>query len=168
MTAPRPLSMPDQCDIVLDLPTLVDGAAIWHIARDCGSLDLNSSYAYLLWCRDFAATSRVVRLEGKPVGFLTGYRRPDEPDTLVVWQIAVAVDQRGKGLASAMLDSVVDGGGRHLETTITTDNTASIALFTAFAQRHRATIRRRRVFSEELFPDAHKSEDLYRIGPLNQ
>jgi L-2,4-diaminobutyric acid acetyltransferase len=140
---------------------------IWRIARDCGSLDLNSSYAYLLWCRDFAATSRVVRVDGRPVGFVVGYRRPDEPDTLVVWQVAVDANFRGKGLATAMLDSVAGRREKHLETTITVSNTASIELFTAFAKRHKAAMKKRRLFSGELFPDAHEAEDLYRIGPLN-
>ncbi|MGY5138554.1 diaminobutyrate acetyltransferase, partial [Streptomyces nigrescens] len=40
----------------LDTPRVEDGAAIWRIARDSKTLDLNSSYSYLLWCRDFAAT----------------------------------------------------------------------------------------------------------------
>src|SRR5437879_5926964 len=45
----------------LDTPTVEDGAAIWRIARDSQTLDLNSSYSYLLWCRDFARTSVVAR-----------------------------------------------------------------------------------------------------------
>ncbi|CAO0837892.1 L-2,4-diaminobutyric acid acetyltransferase OS=Streptomyces microflavus OX=1919 GN=ectA_1 PE=3 SV=1 [Streptomyces microflavus] len=55
-----------------------DGAAIWRIARDSEVLDLNSSYSYLLWCRDFAATSAVARGEdGEPIAFVTGYIRPE-------------------------------------------------------------------------------------------
>ncbi len=57
-----------------------DGAAIWRIARDSKVLDLNSSYSYLLWCRDFAATSAVARGEnGEPIAFVTGYLRPTAP-----------------------------------------------------------------------------------------
>lgn len=64
----------------LDTPRVDDGAAIWRIARDSEVLDLNSSYSYLLWCRDFAATSVVARgADGEPVGFVTGYLRPEAP-----------------------------------------------------------------------------------------
>lgn len=40
---------------------------MWRIARDSGVLDLNSSYAYLLWCTDFPSTSAVARVDGEPI-----------------------------------------------------------------------------------------------------
>src|ERR1700709_225784 len=84
----------------IDSPRVEDGAAIWRIARDSEVLDLNSSYSYLLWCRDFAATSVVARdTEGSPIAFVTGYVRPERPEALVVWQVAVDSDHRGRGLA---------------------------------------------------------------------
>ncbi|MFE1784567.1 diaminobutyrate acetyltransferase [Streptomyces sp. NPDC059506] len=155
----------------LDRPRVEDGAAIWRIARDSGALDLNSSYAYLLWCRDFARTSVVVRgADGEPVGFTTGYIRPERPDTLVVWQVAVDDSQRGRGLAAAMLDALTERlrphGVRQVETTISPDNTASNRLFTSFGERHRAAVEREVLFHGGLFPDEHEPEVLYRIGPL--
>lgn len=82
---------------------------MWRIARDSQALDLNSSYSYLLWCRDFAGTSVVARGEdGGPIGFVTGYVRPERPQTLVVWQVAVDDEHRGRGLAGAMLDGLTD------------------------------------------------------------
>ncbi|GGO81310.1 diaminobutyrate acetyltransferase [Wenjunlia tyrosinilytica] len=155
----------------LDHPVVEDGAAIWRIARDSRALDLNSSYSYLLWCRDFARSSVVARGEdGEPVGFVTGYVRPDRPHTLVVWQVAVDDGHRGRGLAGAMLDGLVRrlaaSGIRELETTITPDNAASIRLFTSFGARHGAQVEREVLFDGGLFPDGHQSEVLYRIGPL--
>ncbi|KUJ68866.1 hypothetical protein ACZ90_15860 [Streptomyces albus subsp. albus] len=157
----------------LDSPRVEDGAAIWRIARDSRVLDLNSSYSYLLWCRDFAATSVVARgARGEAVGFVTGYIRPERPHTLVVWQVAVDHPQRGRGLAAALLDGlaarVVESTGvQGVETTITPDNTASHRLFTSFAERHGADVEREVLFHGSLFPDgAHQPEVLYRIGPL--
>lgn len=93
--------------IRIDRPGVADGAALWRIAGDSGTLDLNSSYSYLLWCRDFADTSVVARDEsGEPVGFVTGYVRPERPDTLLVWQVAVDEAHRGLGLAAALLDGL--------------------------------------------------------------
>ncbi|MEV3929545.1 diaminobutyrate acetyltransferase [Streptomyces sp. NPDC049944] len=150
-----------------------DGAAIWRIARDSEVLDLNSSYSYLLWCRDFAATSVVARDEnGDPVAFVTGYIRPDRPETLVVWQVAVDRSHRGKGLAATLLDALTtrvasDQGLASVETTITPDNTASDRLFTSFAQRHDAPLEREVLFDGSLFPEGtHLPEVLYRIGPF--
>ncbi|MFI0778533.1 diaminobutyrate acetyltransferase [Streptomyces sp. NPDC021212] len=158
--------------LTLDTPRVEDGAAIWRIARDSKTLDLNSSYSYLLWCRDFAATSVVARdAEGGPVGFITGYIRPELPETLVVWQVAVDQAWRGRGLAATLLDGlttrVAATGIRGIETTITPDNTASNRLFTSFAERHGASVEREVLFDGGLFPDGgHEPEVLYRIGPL--
>ena len=87
-------------------PTLNDGAALWRMAKDSQVLDLNSSYSYLLWCRDFAETSVVATIDDEPAGFVTGYVRPDEPGTLMVWQVAVNSAFRGQKLAATMLDEL--------------------------------------------------------------
>ncbi|MEU1023644.1 diaminobutyrate acetyltransferase [Streptomyces sp. NPDC005904] len=165
------LEMPE--GLRLDTPAVADGAAIWRIARDSKVLDLNSSYSYLLWCRDFAATSVVARgADGEPAGFVTGYIRPERPDTLLVWQVAVDHEQRGRGLAGALLDGLTAkvAAERRLttiETTITPDNTASERLFLSYARRHGASVERKILFDAGLFPDdGHESEVLYRIGPI--
>ncbi|GAU68438.1 probable L-2,4-diaminobutyric acid acetyltransferase [Streptomyces sp. NBRC 110611] len=157
----------------LDTPRVADGAAIWRIARDSKALDLNSSYSYLLWCRDFAATSVVARDgEGEPAAFLTGYVRPERPETLVVWQIAVDDAHRGKGLAAALLDELTLRALdkldiRFVETTITPGNAASNRLFASFAERHSVPVRREVLFDAGLFPEqGHEPEVLHLIGPF--
>lgn len=152
---------------VIDRPSTEDGAAIWRIARDSGKLDLNSSYAYLLWCHDFADTSAVARVGDEIVGFVIGYRRPSAPDTVVVWQIAVTAGQRGRGTAAALLDHLVRRtGATHVETTVTPDNDASNALFRKAADRWGAQMRVAGEFAARQFPDDHETEVLYRIGPI--
>lgn len=156
---------------LIESPTKADGAELWRIARDSAKLDLNSPYAYMLWCRDFAESSVVAREDGKAVGFVIAYRRPGDPEAALVWQVAVDSSQRGKGLAGALLDALytrlVDGGVRYLETTITPDNEASIRLFTSFAKRWNTAMETSVLFAGEEFPEAgHLPEELYRIGPL--
>jgi diaminobutyrate acetyltransferase len=157
-------------DVTIESPQVSDGAAVWRIAGDSGSLDLNSSYAYLLWCRDFAGTSVVARVDGDVVGFVTGYLRPAAGNTLMVWQVAVAESHQGRGLAATMLDSLVDRlrptGVRYLETTVTQDNTASNRLFRSLAARRSAGVDRTELFGPADFPDHHAAEFRYRIGPF--
>ncbi|MBB5931200.1 diaminobutyrate acetyltransferase [Streptomyces echinatus] len=160
-------------DLLIDRPAMTDGASLWRLAKDSKTLDLNSSYSYLLWCRDFAGTSAVARgADGEPVGFITGYVRPDHPRTLLVWQVAVDSAHRGHGIAAKLLDGltarlVTERGITEVETTITPGNTASERLFTSFAARHGAQVEREVLFGAELFPDGpHDPEVLYRIGPL--
>jgi len=174
MTAsPADLQADPQTELQIDRPSVTDGAALWRIARDSKALDLNSSYSYLLWCRDFAATSAVARDgRGEPVGFVTGYVRPDRPRTLLIWQVAVDETHRGRGLAGTLLDGLAARtAAEHritsVETTITPGNTASERLFAAFAERHGAAVEREVLFDTRLFPDGpHDPEVLYRIGPL--
>lgn len=157
-------------EVGLRRPTLDDGAAMWRMARDSKVLDVNTSYAYLLWCRDFAATSVLATVDGEPAGFVTGYRRPDRVDTLMVWQVAVDERFRGRRIAHRMLDAVVDqldAPVATMETTITADNEASIALFAAFARARGADVAREPVFESRHFPDGHEPELLFRIGPLS-
>ena len=161
----------DHSNIAIDLrePTLKDGAAMWQLTRDTGVLDLNSSYQYLLWCRDFAATSVVAVSEhtGQLYGFITGFMRPDDPSTLLIWQVAVDSAARGQGLASRMLEFLVTAtGAQHLETTVTDDNVASQRLFGSLARRHEADHDITALFTPELYPDGHDTEYLHRIGPL--
>ncbi|RBM17043.1 diaminobutyrate acetyltransferase [Streptomyces sp. PT12] len=160
--------------LALDIPRLADGAALWRIARDSRVLDLNSPYSYLLWCRDYSGTSIVARAaSGEPVGFITGYTRPEVPRTLLIWQVAVDQGQRGRGLAAAMLDALTDRAAREwgvnlVETTVTPDNIASDRLFASFAARRGAELTREVLFDAAVFPDGqgHEPEVLYRIGPL--
>ena len=151
--------------VVVRPPALEDGGHMWRLARDSGALDLNTSYAYLLFARDFAGTCRVAEVDGEVVGFVLGYRRPEEPETLFVWQVAVDPAMRGRQVAGRLLDDVV-ADARFLEATITADNTASQRLFARFAREHGAELVRSDLFAAHHFPDGHDAEGLVRIGPL--
>lgn len=156
--------------VLVDRPEPGDAGACWELVAATGVLDVNSRYAYALWFRDFAATSVIARIDGRLAGLVTGFRRPEEPSTLVVWQVAVDEWARGRGVAGTMLDTVFDGvaGVDHLETTITPDNKGSIALFTAFANRHGAEVRRRELFGPDVLGAEHLPEVLFRIGPITR
>ena len=159
--------------IILRPPTVADGADLWRITSGTGVLDTNTPYAYLLWARDFAATSVIAEVEAEPAGFISGYLKPSDPQTLFVWQVAVDANFRGRGLAKKMLFELVErtAAGR-LETTITSDNAASIALFSALAREHGTELTSQSLFTEDLFPAAaesgetHAAEDLYTVAPL--
>lgn len=162
--------------IHLSNPSLEDGKSLWRLARGAG-LDINSPYAYVLWCRDFAATTVVAKqsTEGGSAslcGFVTGYVRPDAPDTYFLWQVAVDDAFRGRRLARRMLDHIgarnAERGLRYLEATVTPDNTASRALFASFARDRGAELHWTPLFERAHFPGTadHESEELVRIGPL--
>lgn len=158
-------------------PEVSQGGDIWQIAKRSTELDLNSSYMYLLFARDFASTSRVALIDDEVAGFVLAYRRTEDPECLFVWQVAVDERFRGEGLATRMLDDLVgapdgapDGAAafRKLETTITDDNLASQRLFRRVAERWGTQITSCALFDESHFPDDHEAERLYEIGPITQ
>jgi L-2,4-diaminobutyric acid acetyltransferase len=146
---------------------------VWRLARDSASLDLNSPYCYLLLCSHFADTSLVAEERGEIVGFVAAYRPPIRPDSIFVWQIAVAASHRGAGLASRLLAALVAQPAvrdvRQLEATVTQSNDASRRLFLGFARRFGVPCREESGFPAQLFPlaeTAHEAEILLCIGPL--
>ena len=148
-----------------------DGPALHALVAACPPLDLNSHYAYMLLCEHHAQTSVVAYADDILVGAITGYVLPEQPDTLFVWQVAVAESARGQGLARQMLAHLLEHcitprRLRWLETTISPSNAASHQLFTNFALRHDAGCSIATLFSAEAFGESgHEEERLYKIGP---
>ncbi len=159
--------------LTLRQPQAQDGADLHALIESCPPLDLNAVYCYLLLCSHFAATSVVAERDGELLGAITGYRPPQQPDTLFIWQVAVSDKARGEGLARRMLNHIVDrqacDGVQFMETTVTGDNRASWALFESFARQREAQIERGVLFERERhFRGAHDSEILARIGPFSR
>jgi L-2,4-diaminobutyric acid acetyltransferase len=155
--------------IELRPPEIKDGAVLWRMAKDSQALDLNSPYAYLMWCDRFAQTSVVAEVDGWPAGFLVGFRPPGQPDVLFVWQVAVADEYRGLGLASRMLDDLLqrDPALSFVEATVTPSNEASQRLFRALARRNDCPCSEEPYLRTEHFPSpGHEPEHLFRIGPI--
>jgi L-2,4-diaminobutyric acid acetyltransferase len=154
-------------------PTLGDGALLWKIACDAGGLDVNTPYAYMMACRNFPGTCAIAEVQGQPAGFVMAHRIPTRPDALFIWQVAVLAQYRGLGIARRLIDVLADrdenAGVRVLEATVTPSNSASGALFAAFAKDRQAQLAIRPGFAAEDFPQGqtHEAEDLYVISPLN-
>lgn len=152
-------------------PAATDGPAVTALIAACPPLDANSAYCNLLQCTDFAGTCLVAERGGDIVGWISGYRVPERPADLFVWQVAVAAAARGQGLGGRMLDALLSrptlGDVTHVVTTVTVENTPSRAMFSGFARRHGAPITEMPRFDKRAhFADAHASEWQLRIGPI--
>jgi len=161
----------DADDIRMRKPQATDGAAVSGLIADCPPLDENSMYCNLLQCTDFADTCILAELDGEPVGWISAYRPPTEPETLFVWQVAVHEKARGRGLAGRMLNALLErpdcDGVDRITTTVTPDNEASLAMFRSFARRADAPLEVSEGFDRtEHFDGQHKSERLITIGPI--
>lgn len=155
-------------DLVLRQPGAADGGALWALVRECGTLSVNSCYAYVLMADHFGPACALAERGGRPVGAIVGFRPPAEPQTLFVWQIGVHPDARGLGVAQRMLDAIFDRPDNAdltgLLTTVAPDNQASERVFRSFAQRHQCSIAEVGGYRPELFPDANGAERLFRVA----
>lgn len=163
---------PSTTEYIFREPTVEDGAGMWGLVRDTGVLDLNSSYSYLILAEHFSDTCIVAERGGAVVGFVTAYIPPKQPDTLFVWQVGVAEGERGNGLASRMLDELLQrpacAGVSYLDATVTPSNGPSSALFRSFARGRGTVCTVQEGFDEDLFPGTgHEPEMLFRIGPFD-
>lgn len=155
-----------------DKPDASDGADMWALAREAGTLDLNTPYYYLTFAGVFDDTCIVAKSDaGKVVGFIAGFRPPRQPDTLFVWQIATAPSYRGRGIAHKMLRDLLsrlaEDGVRYLNATVTPSNEASDRMFRSFAERTGAPCEESLFFPADYFPEGdHEEERLLRIGPF--
>ncbi|EGD55620.1 L-2,4-diaminobutyric acid acetyltransferase [Gordonia neofelifaecis NRRL B-59395] len=113
----------------------------------------------------------MAEVDGDVVGFVTGYRRPAKPDTLMVWQVAVDDAQRGKQIAKRMLCELfahcAPTGVVAINTTISPDNQASQRLFAGAARQLGLRFAREPFFNADLFVDSHEPEDLYLLTPAD-
>jgi L-2,4-diaminobutyric acid acetyltransferase len=158
-------------DLDFSAPVAEDGPSVHALIAACPPLDQNSVYANLLQCTHFAATCVAVKREGRLVGWVSGYIPPQEPDVLFVWQVAVAAEGRGLGLAKRMIRAILDrdvaAGVRRIKTTITPDNDPSWGLFRSLASGLEAPISDAPWFRKGVhFPAGHETEHLVEIGPF--
>ena len=163
----------DISGVILRKPTAEDGQSVHQLITRTPELDSNSCYCNLLQCSHFSDTSIIAERQGKILGFISGYLKPQYPETLFIWQVAVSSDVRGYGLGGKMLRQLLERkestSVTHLETTITANNKASWALFNRLAEHFDAPLERSVMFDRIAhFNDEHDSELLARIGPLTR
>ncbi|MFZ4453387.1 diaminobutyrate acetyltransferase [Salibacterium aidingense] len=157
--------------LTFEKPQVEDGADMWELVKN-STLDLNSSYKYIMMCEFFAETCVVAKEKGELVGFVTGFIPPEKQDTVFVWQVGVDPSQRGKGLASRLINQLIERVAekdvKYLEATVTPSNEASQALFKKAARTYDTNCEVSECFAEDLFPgDEHEAELTFRIGPIN-
>jgi diaminobutyrate acetyltransferase len=150
-------------------PCMQDGAAMWRLVRDSGGLDLNSAYAYLMMADMFPDTCAVAYAGEKLAGFIMGYRKPGQQDTLFIWQIGVDSSCRGAGVGRKLLEELLERkeniAVRFVEATVGPNNAASKALFLGLAARRQAGCTIHEYYPQSLFPsgEQHEAELLFRI-----
>lgn len=162
---------PSRNHLTIRAPRREDGAAVWKLVRDTDALDDNSMYCNLLQCSHFAGTCALAELDGEIVGWVSGYIPPEHPDVYFVWQVCVSEAARGKGVARRLINAVLARGAcadvARIQSTITSANKPSWALFSSIAEQLGADLVRQAHFRrEDHFDGRHETEFLVTIGPF--
>jgi L-2,4-diaminobutyric acid acetyltransferase len=157
--------------IIFRKPVARDARDVNDLVAACPPLDSNSLYCNLLQCTHFADTCLVAEQDGAVKGWISGYRPPDDPAAIFVWQIAVHEGLRGRGLGIDLLQRILclpgASGASHLKASVTPSNRASRALFTRFAILEGLELDTRSWLDTVVhFGGRHESETLFSIGPL--
>ncbi len=153
-------------------PVKQDAKYIYELIKNSPPLDLNSVYYYLIFCTHFAETGIVAEIENQITGFISGYLKPDNHDTLFIWQVVVSKKARGNKIGGNMLSELLNRKAlsniNYVETTVTPSNKSSKAMFQAFAKNVNADIKEEILFEKTSFGNGdHEDEVLLRIGPFN-
>lgn len=146
---------------------------MWKLAERTAGIDTNSPYSYLIWCRDFYETTRVVKDHGgEVVAFTTAYIRPLAPKTLMIWQQVVSHAHRGRQLGCLMVRDLTaaaleDGSVTTVEATVTDTSGAPVRTLEKIASEFGGTLSFETLFDQSHFPGGeHDAEVLVTVEPL--
>jgi L-2,4-diaminobutyric acid acetyltransferase len=160
----------NQTQIRLRRPEAEDGTDVWRLVKRAGNLDVNSVYSYLMLCEMFRDTCCVAVQDDRLCGFVSGFRKPADPDTLFIWQIAVDPLLHGNGIGGNLLRELLtreeNHGIRYVEATISPNNLASRQLFIRTAEKLGTGCAISEHYNASMFPETHDAELLFRIGPI--
>lgn len=157
--------------IVLRKPQKNDAKQIVNLIKIGGTLDLNSEYLYLLQCTHFQDTCCVALYEDQIIGFVSGYRIPNETEKLFIWQVAVNSAFRGQNLAMNLILDITKRQTlpiHYIISTVSPSNSASARVFEKVAHFFKTTLTYNTLFAIDDFLDAHEEEVQFCIGPFNK
>ncbi|WGV99439.1 diaminobutyrate acetyltransferase [Vibrio sp. YMD68] len=150
-------------------PVAKDGLAVNKLIESAEPLDDNSAYCNFLQATHFRETSLAVCYRGELAGFISAYLKPNDANTLFIWQVVVDKGFRGQGIAKKMLNKLLERQNlrrlKAIETTITKNNKASWALFNGVEKEHGEKSVVSVFLDQDMhFDGQHDTEYLYRIS----
>jgi L-2,4-diaminobutyric acid acetyltransferase len=151
-------------------PSLSDVSTVFELVKNSGALEVNTEYSYLLIAKHFSQTSAICTENGDVVGYMSGYRLPENPAVLFVWQIAVDSNYRGRGIAKRLILDVLNRPQNrevsYVQATVADSNNASAALFKSLATQLECDFSSAEYFKAEHFSECHEAEPLLSVGPF--
>jgi L-2,4-diaminobutyric acid acetyltransferase len=155
--------------IKITFPTKKNGSAVAKLIRCCPTLDLNSTYHYLIQSHYFSKPCSIAFDNKKVVAFVSGFINSSKNNSLFIWQVAIDENYRGKELGIELIEFILNQNKNldSIETTVTKNNISSRRMFQKICEKYKSRISELILFDKEKdFANKHDSEMLIKIGPF--
>lgn len=117
-----------------------------RFVESCAPLEVHTSFTYWVTFEYWGHLCRVALVGNRVVGYVSAIGSGRVRDVLYVWQVGVAQEFRGQGLAQRLLSEVVTAGRangfRKAQVSIAGDNEASLKAFERFAREQKQRLER--------------------------
>lgn len=139
-----------------------DGMILYELAKKNKPLDVHTPYTYWVIAKYFGNTSFLMFDDGRPIGYITSVYNGQK---LLIWQICVSEEYRGKNYAQSLIDLVFEQALNlelSVEVAISDDNGTSKAAFEKYCKEHDLKMNKNGTVK---FQSPESAEIIYRINP---
>ncbi|MGB1799832.1 MAG: GNAT family N-acetyltransferase [Gammaproteobacteria bacterium] len=117
-----------------------DLGKIRAFVKDNPPLGFHTLYTYWVLYSQFGRLWHICEENGNIVGFISGIKSVSEPSTVLIWQIGVSKNIRGKGVSTALIDEFLSSckqlGIENGLVTIDPSNKVSLGLFQSYFNKY--------------------------------
>lgn len=85
-----------------------DAEDLRKLADACQPLLVNGVYVNIFLAKYFGNSCFIMELEGKPIGFVSGFKSTTDPKIFFLWQLGLLPEFRGKGLSTPLIHRVFE------------------------------------------------------------
>ncbi len=115
-----------------------DSSRVLSLVEQCGPyVAPHNLYVYWMLENYYASTCKVIEHDSELIGFISGMPSVDN-NSLFIWQICIHKEYRNQGIASLLMDSILQSareiGYRFMELSFSESNNAGQSFFEKYAQ----------------------------------
>lgn len=157
-------------NVIFTRPEACHAQEVKTLVDENEQLDSNSLYIYLIWCSFFSQNSAIAIKNNEVISFVTGFRKPDDPETYFLWQTAAkkrhGVANLGLNLILYAVEKEIENGIKAIEASVNKKNTPIVMLMKTLNKRVGGDLSTTSLFSSEQLSHEgmqHHEETLIRI-----
>ena len=152
-------------------PKASDATDVQKLVQNTPELDDNSWYYYALMFDHFRDTCLIAEADGVIHGFVIGYLKPTDRDTLFLWQTATSLTHGVPNMGLTLLTSLINrlaqnNNIRYIEATTDPNNKAINMQFRLLSRYLNSDASTSIFLDSAQYSQLDHDEQLVKIGPL--